>query len=128
MAASISKLTGLTHWRSTSSHLLPSHNLAQTDVFLKGWLALHCAGTAINNPYVTHLLWLPAIAWHPFALFDFKIFGPEILLVSLIQHSLMLRIGVLQTAMSAASVLLFLHLLTKMISPALVGFVDFTEA
>jgi len=77
--ASISKLTGLTHWHSTSSLLLPSHNLVRIDVFLKGWLALHFAGTAINNPYVTHFLWLPDIAWHPIVLFDFKIFGPEIL-------------------------------------------------
>lgn len=42
-------------------------------------------------------------------LFDFRFFGPEILLVSLIQHSLVLRVVVLQAAMSAASVLLFLH-------------------
>lgn len=70
---------------------------------------LHGTGTALNNPYVICFLWLPAIAWHPSMLFDFRFFGPEILLVSLIQHSLVLRVVVLQAAMSAASVLLFLH-------------------
>lgn len=108
-AASISKLTGPIRWHSTSSHLLPSYNLVHTDVFLKGWLALRCAGTAINNPYVTHFLCLPAIAWHPFVLFDLKLFGLEILPVGLIQHSLVFRVVVLQTTMNAVSVLLFLQ-------------------
>lgn len=87
---SITKLTGLTQWCSTSSHLLPSHNLVHSVSSFKGWLALHSAGTAINNPYVTHFSWLLAsVALNPFILFDF---GPEILPVGLIQPSLVLRI------------------------------------
>lgn len=73
VAASTTKLTGLTQWCSTSSHLLPSHNLVHSVSSLKGWLALHSAGTAINNPYVTHFSWLLAsIAWNPFVLFEFE--------------------------------------------------------
>lgn len=88
VAASTTKLTGLTQWCSTSSHLLPSHNLVHSVSSLKGWLALHSAGTAINNPYVTHFSWLLAsIAWNLFFLTS----RPEILPVGLIQPWLTLR-------------------------------------
>lgn len=92
MLVRIIELTGLTQWCSTSSLPLPSHNLVHSASSLKGCLALHRAGTAINNPHVTHFSWLlVSIAWNPFVLFDFRLFRAEIVPVGLTEPSFLLR-------------------------------------